>query len=115
MSEGTGQSNAHAVDMDLRVDALLAAARLEDPRSLGPLSQLAQHREKQIRIGALYGLLRLASKPDKSGAGKNSAALQAVFEQASGDPRSTVKALGFLGLGTLAGGSGRGLSPRQRT
>jgi len=91
-------------DIDLRVDALLAAARLEDPKSVQVLSQLAQSPEKQIRLGALYGLVRLAGKLEKA------APLLPIFEQATQDQRPAVKALGYLGYGAV----GRGLAPRQR-
>jgi tetratricopeptide (TPR) repeat protein/HEAT repeat protein len=92
-----------ATDMDLRVDALLAAARLEDPRSLRSLVQLTQSREKQVRLAALYGLVRLADKLDKPEV--------AVLEQALSDPSPAVRIVAALGLGQVA--AHRGLSPRQ--
>lgn len=98
-----------AADIDLRVDALLAAARLEDPRSFAQLVQLSQSAEKQIRLGALYGLVRLAGKLDKPVLIANAAT---VFEQAVADPRAAVKALGYLGYGAL--GMRQGLLPPKR-
>ncbi|MFO0574520.1 MAG: tetratricopeptide repeat protein [Polyangia bacterium] len=92
-----------ATDMDLRVDALLAAARLEDPHSLRGLAQLVQSREKQIRLAALYGLVRLADKLDKPEV--------VVLEQALSDPSPAVRIVAALGLGQVA--AHRGLSPRH--
>ena len=89
-------------DIDLRVDALLAAARLQDPRSAKVLAALAQSREKQLRLGALYGLARLAGALDRNEA--------AVLEQGVSDPSPGVKALSCLGVGQL--GAARGLSPK---
>ena len=43
-------------DIDLRVDALLAVARLSDPQSVPGLLRLTRSREKQVRLAALYGL-----------------------------------------------------------
>ena len=99
-------SAAHPADIDLRVDALMAAARLDDPHSLPQLMQLANSNEKQLRLGALYGLMRLAHRVDRP------AALIPVFEQALNDFRGAVKALGYLGLG--AASTGKGLLPRHR-
>ena len=83
-----------ATDMDLRVDALLAAARLEDPHSLRGLAQLVQSREKQLRLAALYGLVRLADKLDKPEV--------AVLEQALSDPSPAVRIVAALGLDFVA-------------
>lgn len=92
-----------ATDIDLRVDALLAAARLMDPRSVRTLAQLAQSREKQIRLAALYGLVLLADKLEK--------AEVAILEQAMLDASSSVRIIGALGLGQLI--LHRGASPKQ--
>lgn len=110
LSADRGPGSTHTTDIDLRVEALLHAARLEDPRSAQALIQLAQSREKQLRLGALYGLVRLAPKADKPA---TAAALTTAFDQAVADPRPTVKAMGYLGHGAQA--AGRGLQPRQRT
>lgn len=92
-----------ATDIDLRVDALLAAARLMDPRSVRTLGQLAQSREKQIRLAALYGLVLLADKLEK--------AEVAILEQAMVDASSSVRIIGALGLGQLI--LHRGASQKQ--
>ena len=92
-------------DIDLRVDALLAAARLQDPRSSKVLVQLAQSREKHLRLAALYGLLRLARKLEH---GETMA-----FELALSDSSPQVRALGCLGVGLAA--DAHGLTPRART
>lgn len=92
-----------ATDIDLRVDALLAAARLMDPRSVRTLGQLAQSREKQIRLAALYGLVLLSDKLEK--------AEVAILEQAMLDASPSVRIIGALGLGQLI--LHRGASPKQ--
>ncbi len=110
-----GNSNSgRGLDIDLRVDALLAAARLEDPRSAAAFFELANSREKQIRLGALYGLLRLCGRPAGLPSAAFATAATGLFEKALSDQRPAVKALAYLGLGTLAA-SGRGLAPRLRT
>ena len=99
-----GGAGARPSDIDLRVDALLAAARLQDPRSTKVLVQLAQSREKHLRLAALYGLLRLAPKLAPGEA--------AAFELALADASPPVRALGCLGVGLTA--AGHGLLPRAR-
>lgn len=97
-------AGARPSDIDLRVDALLAAARLQDPRSGKVLVQLSQNREKHLRLAALYGLLRLARKLEHGEA--------AAFEVALTDPSPAVRALGCLGLGLSA--EAHGMTPRTR-
>ena len=93
-------------DMDLRVDALLAVARLADPQSIPGLLRLTKSREKQLRLAAYYGLLRLADKLDR-----------ATLTQVEGgltDGAPAVKALAVLVLGRASELSGQPLSPRAR-
>jgi tetratricopeptide (TPR) repeat protein len=93
-------------DMDLRVDALLAVARLADPQSIPGLLRLTKSREKQLRLAAYYGLLRLADKLDR-----------ATLTQVEGgltDGAPAVKALVVLVLGRASELSGQPLSPRAR-
>ena len=99
-----GGAGARPSDIDLRVDALLAAARLQDPRSSKVLVQLAQSREKHLRLAALYGLLRLSPRLEHGEA--------AAFELALADASPPVRALGCLGVGLTA--AGHGLVPRAR-
>ncbi len=100
---------APRVDIDLRVDALLAAARLSDAHSGSTLARLSQATEKQIRVAAYYGLLVLAGSDRELGRTE-----AAALERGLGDPSSEGKALSCLGLGRIAGRPGGALSPRVR-
>lgn len=99
------------VEIDLVVDSILAAARLGDPHSGRVFAQLAQGREKEVRIAALYGLAQLGSRLEKNEA--------AVVEQLAAEPGSgvlispAVRAMAILGAGELY--AERGLPPRLRT
>ncbi|MCS6915787.1 MAG: HEAT repeat domain-containing protein [Myxococcales bacterium] len=59
---GPGSSS----DIDLRVGALVQAARLADPRSAPVLARLSQAPERQIRLAAVYGLGRLGPRLGRS-------------------------------------------------
>jgi HEAT repeat protein len=93
-------------DIDLRVDALLAVARLAEPQSVGALVRLTRSHEKQLRLAAYYGLLRLADKLDRA----TLTQLESTFQEAA----PAVKALAVLVLGRASELQGQALSPRLR-
>lgn len=100
-----GTSGPRAADIELRTEALYAAAQLADPSSLKTLTALSQSREKQLRLGGLYGLIRLTDKLEPSEV--------LLLEQAIGSDQAAVRGLGCLGVGQRAGTSG--LTPRAHT
>lgn len=104
---------AGRTEIDLRVDALLAAARLADGRSGAALCRLSQSKEKQLRVGALYGLFALARLGRPAGTGGTGKAEAQAAEKALADPSPEVRGLGCLLLGELAA-RGTPLAPRLR-
>ncbi|HNN94546.1 MAG TPA: tetratricopeptide repeat protein, partial [Pseudomonadota bacterium] len=138
-------SAARTVDIDLRVEALMVVARLahspgevaepagaatvnrgggwplREPRSVAQLLRLAQSREKQVRLAALYALARGASRLPPPSArpvpgSPDAAAFSLAFETTLFDSLNgpAPRAMAWLGLGELAAG-GRAFSPRVRT
>ena len=93
-----GTSGPRPADIELRTEALYAAAQLADPSSLKTLAALSQSREKQLRLGGLYGLIRLADKLEPSEV--------LLLEQALGSDQAAVRALACLGVGQRAGTTG---------
>jgi tetratricopeptide (TPR) repeat protein len=76
-----------ATEMDLKVEALVAAGRLADPRVVPQLVKLATHREKAIREAAVWAIGRTR---DRRGADTLIAVLT--------DPSSSIQALACVGL-----------------
>lgn len=99
-----GRSGA---DIDLRVDALLAVARLADPQSIPSLVRLTRSKEKQVRLAALYGLLRLADKLDRA------SVLQ--LESILADAVPGCRALAALVFGRVSEQQGQPLPPKVRS
>lgn len=85
-------------DMEMRVEAIVAAGRLGDPRIVPQLVQLAKHREVTLREAAVWALGR-------TGDPKAVPALVAALD----DSRGSVQALACLGLGRI--GDKRSLAP----
>ncbi|MBL8635487.1 MAG: tetratricopeptide repeat protein [Myxococcales bacterium] len=102
----TGGSVRPSVDMDLRVDALLAVAKLTDPQSISSLLRLAKSREKQLRLAAYYGLFLLADKLDREKLGQVEAGLL--------DTTPAGRALVALVLGRASELQHQPLSPKVR-
>lgn len=94
-------------DIDLRVDALLAVARLSDPQSVPGLLRLTRSREKQVRLAALYGLLRLADKLDRAQLGQ--------LDPLLGDAAPGCRALAALLFGRVSELSGQPIAPKIRS
>ena len=102
----TGGSVRPSVDMDLRVDALLAVAKLADPQSIPGLLRLSKSREKQLRLAAYYGLFLLADKLDREKLGQLEAGLT--------DSAPAGRALVALTLGRASELQHQPLSPKVR-
>lgn len=75
------------IDMKLRFEALVAAGRLGDPRTIPDLIALSTHQEYTLRQGAIFAL----------GNTRDRRALPALFA-ATKDPRDSVKTLACLAL-----------------
>lgn len=138
-SDGARSPGPRAIDVDLRVDAVMIVARmvgegdepavgkkpgesgggaLRDVRSVPLLVRLAGSKEKQIRVAALYALARAVhrlgpalSRPGASDGALISAAFESALLDASASP--SLRIMAWLGLGELAA-AGRGFSPRVR-
>jgi tetratricopeptide (TPR) repeat protein len=78
------------LDWDVRVDALVAAGRLGDPRIIPALSELIEHREVAMREAAAFALGRTA---DRRAAAPLASALD--------DRRDSVQVLACLGLAAV--------------
>jgi tetratricopeptide (TPR) repeat protein/HEAT repeat protein len=76
-----------APDVDLRVEAAFAAARLADPGSFAELQKLTGEREKQLRIAGLDGLGRMKDKR-----------ATALLAKGLSDGSSDVQAMSCIGL-----------------
>jgi tetratricopeptide (TPR) repeat protein len=143
--ESSRVGGPRSVDIDLRVDALMVVAHLADspgegsepstgqtaaarnnnnplrePRSVAQLVRLAQSREKQVRLAALYALARAAGRlpppaarpvPGTPDGGAFALAFENTLLDSLGNP--SLRAMAWLGLGEL-GASGRAWSPRVR-
>jgi HEAT repeat protein len=79
------------LDWDVRVDALVAAGRLGDPRTIPDLIELTAHREGAMREAATFAL---------GMTGDRRAALPLL--EALDDPLPSVRTLGCLGLSRVA-------------
>jgi tetratricopeptide (TPR) repeat protein len=88
--EAAALPGAEGVEMDLRVEALVAAGRLGDPRLVKELAALLGHREVALREAAAWAL----------GQTRSGKALEPLLA-ALADPRPSVHALACLGLGRL--------------
>ena len=75
------------LDWDVRVDALIAAGRLGDPRTIDDLIDLAKHSDKTMREAAVFALGRTGHRDAVS-----------ALVAALGDSNSSVQTLGCLGL-----------------
>lgn len=98
-------------EIDLRGAALVQAARLGDPKGAATLARLASSPEKQLRLGALYGLGRLG----RLGVGLGKAEADTVLRALS-DSSAEVQAMACLAAGALyrrrgAGAAGLGEPP----
>jgi hypothetical protein len=143
-SDSPRSPGPRAIDVDLRVDAVMIVARmaqdgdepaagkkptdsasvassaaaLRDPRSVQLLVRLASSKEKQIRLAALYALARGASRlPAPSPrAIAGDLGVASAFESALFDAGASqaLKIMAWLGLGELAA-TGRAFSPRVRS
>lgn len=78
---------APALDLDLRVEALVAAGRLRDPRTVPVLLDLLRHRDVALREAAVFAL----------GMTGDRRALPALIE-ALGDQHASVRAVACFGL-----------------
>lgn len=78
------------LDWDVRVEALIAAGRLGDPRTIPDLIELSEHRELAMREAAIFALGRTGSKK----------ALPALYE-ALEDRRESAQTLACLGLAQI--------------
>lgn len=87
LARGPARHGRFRADVDLRVDAAIAAARVSDERSLPQLVELARDDEKNVRTAALYGLGR-----------HQEARAEAVLKRALGDSAREAQALACLGL-----------------
>lgn len=104
----SGSSGVRAgVEIDLRVDALLAVARLADPQSISGLLRLTKSREKQLRLAAYYGLFRQADKLDR--------ATLVQLEGSLTDPASAGRALVALILSRASELQNQPLSAKVRS
>ena len=103
---GVGGGARPGSDIDLRVDALLAVARLAESQSVAALVRLTRSHEKQLRLAAYYGLLRLADKLDR--------ATLTQLENTVQEAAPAVKALAMLVFGRASEMQGQALSPRLR-
>ena len=142
--DGSRSQGPRAIDIDLRVDAVMIVARmisdgderagkkpaeppgsaasaavLRDGRSVQLLVRLAASKEKQLRMAALYALSRGASRLPPSSARPSTpdaASFASAFESALFDVSAmpALRVLAWLGLGELSA-TGRSVSPRVRT
>lgn len=80
------------LDWDVRVDALIAAGRLGDPRTIDALVGLARHSDKTMREAATFALGRTAHRN----------AVPALISTL-GDSNASVKTLGCMGLAQIPG------------
>lgn len=141
-SDATRIAGPRAIDVDLRVDALMIVARmasdgdeapgskkpaetsatgvgsvLRDARSLQLLVRLTNSKEKQVRLAALYALARAASRVPSMATRPSAegASYATAFEAALFDTTTVpaLRVIAWLGLGELAA-SGRSFSPRVR-
>ena len=78
------------LDWDVRVEALVAAGRLGDARTIPDLIELSEHRELAMREAAIFALGRTDSKK----------ALPALYE-ALDDRRESAQTLACLGLAQI--------------
>ncbi len=78
-------------DIEFRVEAVVAAGRLADPRAVAQILPLVNHAEVSLREAAVYTLARSGDR-----------AAVAPLLTALGDHRPSVAALACLGLGTVA-------------
>lgn len=99
-----------AADIDLRVNALLAAATLRDPRGAGLLRRLANSPEKALRMGAVYGLIELLSVGRRADAES-----RALFENGLQDANPVIAGLCAIGLAEEARYAGRPQILKVRT
>jgi HEAT repeat protein len=100
---------AERTDIDLRQGALFQAARLEDPRSVEAFLRLSQQGEKQLRLLAVYGLARLAGRPE----GRAQEPVAAALERGLADSSAEVQGLSCLGLSAAHGGTGGTVVPAR--
>ena len=84
---GAPDRGSNAADIDVRIDAALAAALLADPKTLPELQRLAGDREKHLRVAALVGLARIRDPRARK-----------ALERALGDSVPDVQAMACLGL-----------------
>jgi HEAT repeat protein/tetratricopeptide (TPR) repeat protein len=78
-------------DMNLRVEALVSAGRLGDPRTIPALIVLAEDREAAIKEAAVWALGRT----------RDAKAVPALLAAAHDDEKASVQALACLGLGRI--------------
>ena len=80
------------LDWEVRVDALIAAGRLGDPRTIDSLVDLSRHSDKTMREAAIFALGRTGHRD-----------AVAALIAALADSSASVQTLGCMGLAQVAG------------